>query len=45
MSRQPGTQVNYGAGKDVSDETVADAKEPLTVKWFGESFVEVPVRR
>ena len=45
LSRQPGTQVNYGTGKDVSDETVADTVEPLTVEWFGDSFVEVPVRR
>jgi uncharacterized protein len=45
MSRQPGTQVNYGTGKDVSDETVADAGEPLSVKWLGDSFIEVPVRR
>jgi predicted acyl esterase len=45
MSRQPGTQLNYGTGKDVSDETVADAKEPLAVKWFGDSFIEVPIRR
>jgi putative CocE/NonD family hydrolase len=45
LIRQPGTQLNYGTGKDVSDETIADAKEPLTVKWFGDSFIEVPVRR
>jgi putative CocE/NonD family hydrolase len=44
MSRQPGIQINHGTGKDVSDETIADAKEPLTVKWFGDSFIEVPVR-
>jgi len=38
-------QVNYGTGKDVSDESVADAKEPLKVRWYGDSFVKVPIRR
>ncbi len=38
-------QVNYGTGKDVSDESVADAKEPLKVRWYSDSFVKVPIRR
>jgi putative CocE/NonD family hydrolase len=41
----PGAQINYGTGKDVSDETIADAGEPLTIKWFGDSFIDIPVRR
>jgi len=44
LIKQPDLQINYGTGKDVSDETIADAKEPLTVKWFGDSYVEVPIR-
>lgn len=43
--RSPGAQINYGTGKDVSDETIADAKEPLNVQWLGSSFLEVPVRQ
>ncbi|MEA2600655.1 MAG: uncharacterized protein QOF89_1647 [Acidobacteriota bacterium] len=43
--KSPGAQINYGTGKDVSDETIADGKEPLNIKWFGDSFIEVPVRR
>jgi putative CocE/NonD family hydrolase len=38
-------QVNYGTGKDVSDESVADAQEPLEVRWYTDSFVRVPIRR
>ena len=45
LSRQPGTQINYGTGKDVSDETIADGKEPLTVQWLDDSFVTIPIRR
>jgi hypothetical protein len=34
---------NYGTGKDVSDESIADAGEPLRVKWHNDSYVNVPL--
>ena len=37
LLRQLDVQINYGTGKDVSDETIADAREPLKVQWFGDS--------
>jgi uncharacterized protein len=37
-------QINYGMGKDVSEETIADASEPVTIKWFGDSFIDLPIR-
>lgn len=37
-------QVNYGTGKDVSDESIADAGAPLRVEWLGDSFVRIPIR-
>jgi uncharacterized protein len=43
--KEPGRQINYGTGKDVSDETIADAKEPLRIQWFADSFIDVPVSR
>ena len=36
-------QINYGSGKDVSDETIADAGEPLEIEWYGDSWVKIPV--
>jgi putative CocE/NonD family hydrolase len=41
--KSPGAQINYGTGKDVSDETIADGKEPLQIRWFEAGFIEVPV--
>jgi putative CocE/NonD family hydrolase len=42
--KEPGRQINYGSGKDVNEETVADAAgEPLTINWFADSFVELPL--
>ena len=42
-----GRQINYGTGKDVSDETIADTKDndkdPLQMKWFADSFIDLPV--
>ena len=38
-------QINYGTGKDVSSETIKDAGAPLKVKWYNNSFIQVPVLR
>jgi hypothetical protein len=40
-----GQQINYGTGKDVSDESIADAKDPLTIDWFDDSYIGVPIGR
>lgn len=36
-------QINYGTGRDVSDESIADANEPLQVRWYNDSYVMVPI--
>jgi putative CocE/NonD family hydrolase len=43
--KEPDIEINYGTGRPVSEETIADAKQPLQIKWFGQSFIEVPVTR
>lgn len=43
VNKGPWAQVNYGTGKDVSDESIADAKQPLQVAWHTESEVDIPV--
>ncbi|HTA65424.1 MAG TPA: CocE/NonD family hydrolase, partial [Xanthomonadaceae bacterium] len=45
VPKESDQQINYGTGKDVSDETIADAKEPLRVRWFGDGFIDVPERK
>jgi len=44
VNKNPYAQVNYGTGKDVSDESVADAGAPLNVQWHDTSFIDVPLR-
>ncbi|WFB66754.1 CocE/NonD family hydrolase [Chryseobacterium sp. WX] len=45
VNTSPFEQMNYGTGKDVSLETIADAKEPLEIKWYNDSYVEIPILR
>ncbi len=44
VMKDPGYQINFGTGRNVSDETVVDGKVPLRIHWFKSSFVELPVR-
>jgi len=41
--KNPFSEINYGTGKPVSNETIKDAKTPLKIKWFNDSFINVPV--
>jgi uncharacterized protein len=43
VNKNGNAQVNYGTGKDVSDESIADAGEPLQVRWYNDSVLHVPV--
>ena len=43
VNKHPHEQLNYGSGKDVSEETIKDADEPLFVKWYNESYVKIPI--
>ena len=37
------SELNYGTGKTITEETIKDAKEPLKVKWYNDSFVKIPI--
>jgi putative CocE/NonD family hydrolase len=41
--KNPATQINYGTGRDVSRESIADAKEPLRIRWLPTTRVDVPM--
>lgn len=43
VNKNPFSELNYGTGKVVSEETIKDAGEPLKVKWYNDSFVEIPI--
>ena len=43
--KEPGREINYGTGMEVVDESIADAKAPLQISWFGGSYLDLPVHR
>ena len=43
INKHPFEIINYGSGRDVNDETMKDAKEPLQIQWYNDSFIKIPV--
>ncbi|MGA9471941.1 MAG: CocE/NonD family hydrolase [Terriglobales bacterium] len=43
LVKDPGREINYGSGKEVSAETIEDTKEPTRVQLFNDSYVDLPV--
>jgi putative CocE/NonD family hydrolase len=43
VNKNPYAQINYGTGKDVSDEDINDAKIPLQIKWQNNSYIKIPI--
>ncbi|MGN6292896.1 MAG: CocE/NonD family hydrolase [Chitinophagaceae bacterium] len=43
INKSPFEQINYGTGGDINKETMKDAREPLNIKWFGDSYIKLPV--
>jgi uncharacterized protein len=44
ISKRPDREVNYGTGGDVSEESIADGKVPLKIRWFNDSYIQVPIQ-
>ena len=44
VNKNASAQVNMGSGKDVSTETLEDAGELLTIKWFNDSKINIPLK-
>jgi len=45
INKTPDWQINYGSGKEVSDETIADGQVPLELQWYNSSYIKIPVQR
>jgi len=43
IAKRPDREINYGTGQDVSEESIADGKVPIKVRWFNDSFIEAPM--
>lgn len=45
IDKRPDREINYGTGNDVSEESIADGKIPIKIRWYSDSYIEIPVRR
>ena len=45
INKSPFEQINYGTGKNVNEETIQDAGQPLKIKWHNDGFINLPVSR
>ncbi len=45
VSKNNSCQINYGTGKDVSEESIKDADEPLRIKWYNSSKFIIPLMK
>jgi hypothetical protein len=45
VNKRPDREINYGTGNDVSEETMDDAGPPLKARWYGDSYLEIPVAK
>jgi hypothetical protein len=45
VNMNPFAEINYGTGKDVADENISDAKEPLRIEWRTDSYVTIPIHQ
>ncbi len=45
IDKRPDREINYGTGGDVSEESIADGKAPLKIRWYSDSYIDIPVRK
>jgi len=46
LAKRPDREINYGTGNDVSDESLSDdGSVPLRVRWYSDSYIDVPMGR
>jgi putative CocE/NonD family hydrolase len=45
VNKRPDQEINYGTGGDVSAESIADGKVPIRIRWYGDSYVDIPAHR
>ncbi|MEP7246198.1 MAG: CocE/NonD family hydrolase [Gammaproteobacteria bacterium] len=45
IDKRPDQQINYGTGDDVSEESIDDANVPLRIRWYSDSFIDLPTRK
>ena len=45
VNKRPDREINYGTGNDVSEESIADGRIPVKIQWYGDSYIDIPIRK
>jgi putative CocE/NonD family hydrolase len=45
IGKRPDREINYGTGGDVSEESLADGAAPINIRWYGDSYIDLPISR
>jgi uncharacterized protein len=45
VNKRPDQEINYGLGDDVSVEAVEDSDVPLKIRWYGGSYIDIPLQK
>jgi len=45
INKRPDRQINYGTGGAVNIESIEDAHVPLKIRWYSDSYIDLPIRR
>jgi predicted acyl esterase len=43
--KRPDRQINYGTGAAVNTESVEDATVPVKIRWYSDSYIELPIHK
>jgi hypothetical protein len=45
IGKRPDREINYGTGGDVSEESLADGKIPIKIRWHSDSYIDIPIHK
>jgi uncharacterized protein len=45
IAKRPDREINYGTGGDVSEESIADGKIPIKIRWYNDSYIDIPIHK
>lgn len=45
VNKRPDRQINYGTGGAVNEESVEDGRVPVKIRWYSDSYIELPIRK
>jgi len=45
IAKRPDREINYGTGGDVSEESISDGKVPIKIRWYNDSYIDIPIHK